>query len=102
MLMKKETYDATMKEQKENIERNKMKKEDKNCANCGYSKAMHPIFISGRKVQEKGEIFLDWVCKEFVPQNKSTLDENTLFPIRQEEEEIGNKFENPELLEEQK
>ncbi len=37
------------------------------CEECGYVENLHPIFISGRKVQEKGEIFLNWLCEEFKP-----------------------------------
>ncbi len=40
------------------------------CANCGYREVYHPIHISGKKVQETGEIFLDWLCEKFIPQKE--------------------------------
>ena len=44
-----------------------MKKE---ICECGYREEVHPIHISGKKVQEKGEIFLDWICQEFKPKKE--------------------------------
>jgi len=54
-----------------NIERYTTSSDNPSCANCGYYEIFHPIYISGRKVQERGQIFLDWLCEEFKPSNHS-------------------------------
>ncbi len=63
---------------------------------CGYLEKVHPIYISGGKVQEKGEIFLDWICEKFDSQDKVIAQQGTIKKVHAHSQETNTKTPHPE------